>query len=120
MARGETIIDIDIDPFTARAGRWRSLLRIGVPVLGVVLTIAVILVIAVQTTRANLRGALQLADDVLAATDARIAEEVATYFEIPVRALGEGAALGEHEPAGEPRRALVEKFSIVSMKHVPQ
>ena len=43
MARGDAVIDIDIDPFAERASRWRTLLRIGVPVLGVVLTIAVIL-----------------------------------------------------------------------------
>ena len=47
----------------------------------------------------------------LVATNARIAEEVAHYFETPVRALQEGSAVGEHEVAGTERRALVEKFS---------
>jgi class 3 adenylate cyclase/Tfp pilus assembly protein PilX len=95
-------------------------LRIGVPVLGVVLMIAVILTIAIETTRANRRGALELADDVLAAADARIAGEVTGYFAVPLRALEEGVSLAEHEAAGAPRRALVEKFSTDVLKHVPQ
>jgi hypothetical protein len=63
---------------------------------------------------------LELADHVLAATDARIAEEVTNYFAIPVRALQEGATLSKHEQAGEARRKLVEHFSMGAMEHVPQ
>ena len=38
----------------------RTRLRIGVPILGVVLTVAVIVVISLQMTGANRRGALEL------------------------------------------------------------
>ena len=120
MSHGEAIIDISVDPLAARSARRQAVLRIGVPILGVVLVIAVIAVIAFETTRANRRGALELADHVLAATDARIAEEVTSYFTIPVRAMQEGATLSKHAQAGEARRALVEQFSMAAMEHVPQ
>ena len=120
MAAGNWVVDIDVDPLAMRARRRRVMARIWVPILGVALTIAAILVIAVYANRADRRGALKLADDVLAALDGRIAEEVTSYFAIPTRALAEAESLAETEPAGEPRRALVEKFSIGAMKHIPQ
>jgi hypothetical protein len=66
MARGTAVIDIDADPFAARADRRRALLRIGVPVLGVVLMISTILLIAFHSYRANRDGALALSNDLLA------------------------------------------------------
>jgi adenylate cyclase len=120
MSRSQVIIDTSVDPIATRAERRRAVLRIGVPILGVVLVIAAIAVISIETTRANRRDALKLADDVLAATDARIAEEVTSYFAIPVRALQEGATIAKHEQSGEARRALIEHFSIVAMKHIAQ
>ena len=72
MGRGNAVIDIDIDPFVARTARWRTLLRIGVPVLGVALIIALILAITIYADRANRRGALALSEDVLTALDVRI------------------------------------------------
>ena len=75
MARGTAVIDIDTDPFAARADRRRALLRIGVPVLGVVLMIATILVIAFHSYRANRDGALALSNDLLGALEQRIAAE---------------------------------------------
>ena len=120
MSHGQAIIDITADPVAARAERRRARLRIGVPILGVVLMIAVILTIAIETSHANRRGALELADDVLAANDARIAEEVTSYFAVPLRALEEGETLAENEAAGEPRRIAIEKFAIDALRHVPQ
>ena len=119
MARGDAVIDIDIDPFAARAARWRGLLRIGVPVLGVVLTIVVILAIAVYADQANRRGALALTEDVLAALDARISEQTASYFGPAARALVIGKFLAEGEPPGE-RREVVEKYSIGALKEISQ
>jgi class 3 adenylate cyclase len=120
MSRSQEIIDTSVDPFVARAERRRAVLRIGVPILGVILVVAVIAVMAFETTRANRRGALELADAVVAATDARIVEEVTNYFAVPVRTLQEGAELSKHAQAGEARRAFVEQFSIAAMKQVPQ
>jgi class 3 adenylate cyclase len=119
MARGDAVIDIDIDPFAARAARWRGLLRIGVPVMGVVLTIVVILAIAVYADQANRHGALALTEDVLAALDARISEQAASYFGPAARALVIGKFLVEGEPPGE-RREVVEKYSIGALKEISQ
>lgn len=120
MTRGDAVIDIAGDPLAARADRRRTMRRIGIPVLGVMLMIAVILVIAVQASRANRHGALVLSDDVLDSLDARIAEQVLSYFGSPTRALSIGETLAGGEPAGEQRRALVEKFSIGALKEIPQ
>jgi adenylate cyclase len=120
MTRGNAVIDIADDPLAARADRRRTVRRIGVPVLGVMLMIAVILVIAVQASRANRHGALVLSDDVLESLDARIAEQVLDYFGSPTRALSIGETLAKGEPPGEQRRALVEKFSIGALKKIPQ
>ena len=72
MSRGQAIIDVYADPGAVRAERRRAVLRIGVPIVGVVLMIAVILFIALYASRGNRSSALKLADEVLAATDDRI------------------------------------------------
>jgi len=120
MSQGQAIIDITADPVAVRAERRRARLRIGVPILGVVLMIGVILLIAIETTRANRNGAMKLADDVLAANQARIAEEVTAYFAVPLRHLQEGVSMAGREPAGEARRALVQRFATDVLQHVPQ
>src|SRR5258705_690686 len=120
MLGGHAIIDTTADPIAAAAGRRRTIRRVGIPIFGVVLMIALILVIAFQADQANRRGALALSDDVLAAIGARIDEEVTAYFGIAARALAEGETLAGREPPGEPRRILIEKFSRAIVKHVPQ
>jgi adenylate cyclase len=120
MPPGHDVIDLATDPLAARADRRRTIRRIGVPVLGVILMIAVILVIAVYASRANRQGAMALSDDVLTALDARVAEEVVSYFGVPTRALAIGEKLAGDTAAGEPRRALVENFSIGALKEIPQ
>src|SRR5690349_3813969 len=119
MARGDAIIDVDIDPVVTRTARWRTLLRIGVPVLGVVLTIALILATAIYADRANRRGALALSEDVLAALDARISEQVASYFGPAARALAVGKFLAGEDIPSE-RREMVEKYSIGALKEIGQ
>src|SRR3954464_1063133 len=119
MARGNAVIDIDIDPFAARTARWRTLLRVGIPVLGMALIIALILAITIYADRANRRGALALSEDVLTALDARISDQVASYFGPAARALAVGKYLAEGEPPSE-RRELVEKYSIGALKEIFQ
>src|SRR3954452_8589817 len=119
MARGNAVIDIDIDPFAARTSRWRTLLRIGVPVLGMALIIALILAITIYADRANRRGALALSEDVLTALDARITDQAASYFGPAARALAVGKHLAEGESPSE-RRQLIEKYSIGALKEILQ
>src|SRR3954469_19187538 len=111
MARENAVIDIDIDPFAARTARWQTLLRIGVPVLGMALIIALILAITIYADRANRRGALALSEDVLTALDARISDQAASYFGPAARALAVGKYLAEGEPPID-RRELIKNILI--------
>ena len=49
MAAGTRIVDISEDAVVARRRRRRALLRLGVPILGIVLVIAAILAIALYS-----------------------------------------------------------------------
>ena len=120
MLGGYAIIDTTADPLALGARRRHALRRVGIPVVGVILTVAVILGIAFQTNQANRRGALALSDDVLATMSGRIDEEVTDYFSIAARALAEGKTLAAREAAGEPRWTIMEKFSLAIVRHVPQ
>jgi hypothetical protein len=84
MPRGNAVIDVATDPLAARADRRRTIRRIGVPILGVVLMIAVIMIIALQLNHTGRRGALKLADEALAATDLSIKEQVTSYLPFQV------------------------------------
>jgi adenylate cyclase len=119
MARGTAVIDIEADPFAARAGRRRALLRIGVPILGVVLMIGTILAIAFHSYRANRDGALALSNDLLGALEQRIAAEISGYLAPASRAVRilrdtvRDGALGDRLP-------LVETVSDSLLREIPQ
>jgi len=119
MARGNAVVDIDVDPAAARADRRRALLRIGGPILCVVLTTATILFISIYASHANIRGALALSGDVLTALEGRITEQVTAYFGVANRTLAVGRSLTQGGPPGG-RKALIEKFSIGALREVPQ
>jgi adenylate cyclase len=119
MNSGGSIVDLDADPIAAQAERKRRLLRTGVPVLGVVLTMAVILVIAIYAYQANREGALALSEEILAALDARIAEQVADYFAPAKRAAVIGRDLVSNERSDQ-REELFEKFAVSTLKEIPQ
>jgi class 3 adenylate cyclase len=113
------IIDLDMDPLAARTGRRRWLLRVGVPIAGVVLVVLVILVIAVYAQNANRAGALLLSDEILATLDARIGEQVGAYFGPAKR----GVALARDLLADErpdQLEQLFQKFAMTALKEIPQ
>ena len=72
---GNAIIDLDTDPLATPAERRRRAFRVGVPIVGVLLMILVILAIAVYAQNANRAGALLLSDEILATLDALIGEQ---------------------------------------------
>ena len=112
-------VDLDADPVAGQAERKRRLLRVGVPLIGVVLTMAVILTIATYAYQANRRGALALSDEILAALDARIAEQVADYFAPAKRAAVIARDLVSNEPSSQ-REELFEKFALSALKEISQ
>src|SRR6266446_800364 len=85
MVSGRQVIDIGVDPLEERNRRRRAWLRVGIPVVAVVLMVAAILFIAVYSDRANRQGVLALSDDVLSGLDSRIALEVAAYLDPAAR-----------------------------------
>ena len=66
MMTGNPVVDINVDPLDVARRRRRLLLRIGIPVGGVALMIAGILLIAFYSYRANRDGVLALSNDLLA------------------------------------------------------
>ena len=87
MVIGQQVVDISVDPLDERRRRRRSLVRIGVPVGGVVLMVATILAIAVYSDRTNRAGALALSNDLLVTLEQRIGNEVSAYLDPPDRAV---------------------------------
>jgi class 3 adenylate cyclase len=85
VAVGSQVIDLSVDPLDERRRRRRTLLRVGLPIGGVVLMIAAILFIAVYAERANRRDALALSEDVLDTLESRIALAVSSYLDPAAR-----------------------------------
>ncbi|HET6160059.1 MAG TPA: cache domain-containing protein [Dongiaceae bacterium] len=94
-------------------------MRIGVPVLGVVLVIAAILGIALYSHHVNRQGVLALSDQLLTTLDRQIAERVAGFLEPAGRALQVLRDLALRTPSTE-RRAVAESFAASAMKQIPQ
>jgi adenylate cyclase len=88
MTVGSQVVDISVDPLDGRRRRRRALLRIGIPIAGVVLMVATILAIALYANRANRNGVLALSNDMLNTLEGRIALEVSAYLEPAARAVG--------------------------------
>jgi adenylate cyclase len=77
---GAELIDLSLAPDEQKARRRRRALRIGAPILSVVLLIGAILGIALFTYESNRRGASVLSDDLLRSLEKRIGTEVAAYL----------------------------------------
>src|SRR5438132_6803 len=113
------VVDIEVDPLDERRRRRRVLLRIGIPLGGVALMIATILLIAFYADRANRDGALALSDDLLATLEQRIGIEVSAYLEPAARTVRilrdtlHDGALGDQLP-------LVETFASSLLREIPQ
>src|SRR5437879_1596379 len=119
MVASNRVVDISVDPFDERRRRRRALLRIGIPLGGVLLMIATILFIAFYADRANRRGALALSNDLLAMLEQQIGIEVSAYLEPAARAVRilrdtlHDGALGDQLP-------LVETFASSLRREIPQ
>ena len=63
-----------------RSSRWRAILRNGMPILGMVVIIALVIAIAAYVHDSNRRGAVSLSNDLLDAIDRRIDVQLKAYF----------------------------------------
>src|SRR5262249_28460441 len=119
MISSKPVVDLNVDPLDEVRRRRRALLRIGIPLGGVALMIATILLIAFYSYRPNRDGALALSNDLLATLEQRIEMEVSGYLASAARAvrilrhaLPDGV-LGDQLP-------LVETLSASLLREVPQ
>src|SRR5215813_2444526 len=119
MAAVNRIIDISEEAVAARRRRRRTLLRIGVPILGVILVIAAILAIALYSHSANRRGVLALSDDLLSTLDAQIAQRALAFLDPCERALRIMRDIAVDLPMRE-RSEIAERFAISVLKELPQ
>jgi class 3 adenylate cyclase len=119
MAAVSRIVDISEDAVTARRRRRRALLRIGVPILGVILVIVAILGITLYSHEANRRGVLTLSDDLLNTLDGQIAQRVSAFLDPCERALRIMREIARNTPLTE-RRAASDRFAVAVLKVLPQ
>jgi len=119
MAATDQVVDLSENPVAARKRRRRAIVRIGVPVLGVVLVIAAILGIALYSEHVNRRGALALSDQLLTTLDRQIAERVSSFLTPGARSLDVLRHLFLRTPPAE-RRAVGERFAASAMHQIPQ
>ena len=119
MTVANQIVDISVEPLEERRRRRRAILRVGVPVVGVLLMIATILTIGLYANRANRNGVLALSHNLIDTVGDRIALEVSAYLGPAVRAvkiardLMKGEAIGKRLPA-------IENFSASFLRETPQ
>ncbi len=119
VAAGKLVIDISVDPLDERRRRRRTLLRIGVPLGGVVLMVAAVLAIAFYSHRANRHGALALSEDLLAALDSRIALAVSAYLDPAARAVRIAREVVKDGAMGS-GRASAEALAMSALNEIPQ
>src|SRR5262252_5133748 len=113
------VVDITADPSDERRRRRHALLRIGPPIGGVALIIAVILGIVLYSHQANRHGVLRLSDGLLQELQGRIALRVASYLEPATRAAQLVRALAA-DSALRDRSDLAEAFAATALAQLPQ
>lgn len=119
MAAGNRVVDISEDAVAVRRRRRRALLRIGVPILGIVLVIVAIIGIALYSHEANRRGVLALSDDLLNTLDAQISQRVSAFLDPCERVLRILRDVATRTPPTE-RRATTERFAGSVLNELPQ
>ncbi|CAN0446363.1 unnamed protein product, partial [Phaeothamnion confervicola] len=113
------VIDSSEDGVAVRRRRRRAFLRIGVPILGIVLVIAAIIGIALYSHEANRKGVLALSDDLLNTLDAQIAQRVSGFLDPCERVLRILRDVAVKTPPTE-RRATAERFAGSVLGELPQ
>src|ERR1700760_371083 len=110
------LVDITVDPADESRRRRRALLRIGLPIGGVALIIAVILGIALYSHQANRAGVLRLSDGLLREMQGRIALQVVSYLEPATRAAQFVRTLAADSALRE-RSDMAQAFAATALAH---
>jgi len=118
MVAGNEVVDIAVDPREVRDRRRRLWLRGGIPIIGVLLLVAGILTIAVNTDRENRKGVLALTDDLLKTLDNQIAVEVAAYLGPAHRAVRLVRGMLGENALTHPQDA--ESIAVTVLREIPQ
>jgi class 3 adenylate cyclase len=119
MTAADQLVDITADPLDIKRRRRRAVMRIGVPIAGLILVIAAILGIALYADQANRKGALALSNDVLTALDGRIRQQVLAFLEPGARALRIIRDMTK-DGAFDDRRPVAESLSAAALNQVGQ
>jgi adenylate cyclase len=115
----EQIVDTSEDIRAVRKRQRLSLLRIGIPILGVALVIIAIIGIAAFSHYSNRRGVLALSDNLLTTLDAQIAQRVAAFVDPCERTLRILRDIVANTPSAG-RRELAEHFAVSALRELPQ
>lgn len=119
MSSGQ-IVDVDADPSEARRTTRRRMIRVGLPLAGVLLIVVAIVLIILLAEQQNRAGVLRLSDDLISNLDQRIRTEVRGYLEPAAAA---ATALATFLPAGglTPRNEVaVERLARGLLQAFPQ
>jgi class 3 adenylate cyclase len=104
--RGRDIIDVDTDPAEAFRDRLRRLVRLGVPILGVLLIAGALAGTAYYSYTVNRRDALALSQDLIEALDRRIRTQVTAWLEPAADTADVFAGAIAEDPLGPPSETL--------------
>jgi adenylate cyclase len=113
----DLVVDIAQAPTGLR--RFRAMLRIGVPLAGVIVVIAAVVSIVLYSERANRTGVLLLSDDLLTNLQERIGQEVIAYLTPASRAARLARSMMAGNATSE-RDAEFEAFASSALREIPQ
>jgi adenylate cyclase len=110
---------IDIDEAGTVTNRHRMWSRIAIPIGGVILILAAMMVITLYSESANRSGVLLLSDELLASLNQRISAEVTAYLEPATRATRLAHDMARSSAIADPREAL-RLFAVSALRYIPQ
>ena len=115
----EYLVDIGADRLAERRQRRRTLMRVVLPIAGVIVAASAVLGISFYAYQANRAGVLGISQDVLTELQGRISLQVASYLDPAVRAtqlVREIGASGVFESS----REVTERVAMSTLARIPQ
>lgn len=110
---------VDIAETSTNQRQRQIWLRVGIPISGVALIIAAILMIVLYSEGANRSGVLLLSDSLLTSLEQRISQQVTAYLEPATRAAQLARDLVAQNRIADPKAAL-EAYAASALRQIPQ